>query len=218
MEDILRILMIENHTGGANLIEEMLVEAEKSGRLPGLQILFEPAADFSQGLARLERGGIDSILAGFSSPDDLSMLAELRQRYPALPVVACVRPDDESLALLAISQGATDYLLEKGGDPRTTAQVMYHVKNFVDLNASQKRLNWVEENSMRSCVASDARFSHSRNYPLHLSHDRLFRRGGDREGSGRVDCPRTPGLGARGFPEDAAFFGPHRRHDPVSDA
>ena len=146
MEDILRILMIENHTGSANLIEEMLVEAEKSGRLPGLQIHFEPAADFSQGLARLERGGIDSILAGFSSPDDLCMLAELRQRYPALPVVACVRPDHESLALLAISQGATDYLLEKGGDPRTTALVMYHVKNFVDLNASQKRLNWVEEN------------------------------------------------------------------------
>ena len=146
MEDILRVLMIEDHLEGTSLIEEMLEEAENSGRLPGLQVHFERAADFSQGLARLEQGTIDSVLTTLSVPDDLSKLADLRQKVPGLPVVACVRPKNESLALLAMSQGATDYLLMKCGDPRTTARVVRHVKDCTHLNTSQSRLDWLENN------------------------------------------------------------------------
>jgi diguanylate cyclase (GGDEF)-like protein/PAS domain S-box-containing protein len=145
MEDALRVLMIENQAGDANLIEGMLAEAENSGRLPGLSVHIDKTADFSQGLNHLEQSAIDSILIGPSTPDDLSELAELRQKYPGVPVVACVTPENESLALLAMAQGATDYLLNRGGDPRSTALVVRHVKDCARLYASQKRLNWLEE-------------------------------------------------------------------------
>jgi diguanylate cyclase (GGDEF)-like protein/PAS domain S-box-containing protein len=146
MDEPMHVLMIEDHTGGANLIEEMLVEPMNSGRLSGMQVQFEKAADFSQGLVRLEDGAVDTIFIDLSTPDDLYKLAELRQKYPGLPVVACVSPDNESLALLAMSQGATDYLLAEGGNPRTTALVMRRVKDCAYLYASQSHLDWVEEN------------------------------------------------------------------------
>ena len=144
MDDALNLLMIENQTNDANLVEEMLAEVENSGRLPGLQVHFEQAADFSLGLTRLEKGAIDAILIGLSSPDDLHELAELQQQYPGLPVVACVSLENESLALLAMSQGATDYLLNNGEDPRSTAQVVHHIKDCAHLYASQNRLDWLE--------------------------------------------------------------------------
>ena len=145
MEDVLHVLMIEDHTGDANLLRKMLVEAANTGRLPGLQVHFEQVEGFSVGLDRLEHGTFGAIIIGLSTLDDLDKLVDLRQKYPALPVVACVNPENESLAVLAMSQGATDYLLNRRGDPRTTSLVVRHIKDRAHLSACQNRLEWLEK-------------------------------------------------------------------------
>jgi diguanylate cyclase (GGDEF)-like protein/PAS domain S-box-containing protein len=158
MEEPIRFLIIDNHTGAANIIEEMLVEAEDSGQLPGLRVDLEQVTDHSQGIARLEQSAFDAILACLTAPTELDSLAELRHKTPRLPVVACTSPENEPLALLAMSQGATDYLLAKRGDPRTTALVVRHIKECARLSARQSRLDWLEENMNEAIWRADPDF------------------------------------------------------------
>ena len=146
MAEVLRVLMIEDHPGDARKIKVLLDEAETEGRLPALQVHFEQVDGFNDALERLMQGGIDTFLLSLSSPDDLPHLAEIRHKFPLVPVVACVSPGDESLALLALTQGASDYLFIGNMDIRRTASVFRHALEYVRSCASLHRLNWIEDN------------------------------------------------------------------------
>jgi diguanylate cyclase (GGDEF)-like protein/PAS domain S-box-containing protein len=146
MVEVLRVLMIEDQPGDARKVKELLDEAELAGRLPALQIRMEQVDQFAAGIERLEQGGIDTLLLSLSGPDDLHMLAEVRQKFSLIPVVVCVNPGNESLALLALTQGASDYLFTGVVDIRRTASVFRHAMAYVVSTANQRRLDWIEGN------------------------------------------------------------------------
>ncbi len=146
MAEVLHVLMMEDQPGDARKVKELLDEAELEGRLPAIQVHIEQADGYTACLERLGQGGIDTLLLSLSNPDDLHQLAEMRRKFPLIPVVACVSAGNESLALLALTQGASDYLFKGDMDVRRTASVFRHALLYVNSNASRYRLNWIENN------------------------------------------------------------------------
>ena len=149
MTVLLHAMVIGDQPDDLRRMEALLLEAEETGRLPSIQIKFEPVPDFAAAidcLAKIGRAPVDTLLLNLSSPDDLPRLAELRQAYPGLPVIASVEPSNESLALLAIAQGASDYWLHGQSNLRELASLFRHAVESARLAARCARLNWLEEN------------------------------------------------------------------------
>ncbi len=146
MAEVLRVLMVKKPPTEIQQMKKLLAETEHSGRLPSLQVRCESAADLEAAGERLAQGECDVLLLGFSGPDDLERLAGLRQDYPALPVVAWVDSANESLALLALAQGACAYLLGDRADARELGEVLRHAANAVHSQVDRRRLDWLEEN------------------------------------------------------------------------
>ena len=146
MSETLRVLVIGEQPDDVRRIENLLVEAEETSRLPVVKINFDLVLDLAAGLDRLEHHHFDALLLGLSDPDDLTTLADLRQAYPDLPIIIGVSPANESLALLAITQGASDYWLHGQSNLRDLAALFRHTLAGARLNAGSRRQNWLEEN------------------------------------------------------------------------
>jgi diguanylate cyclase (GGDEF)-like protein/PAS domain S-box-containing protein len=146
MSETLRVLVIGEQPDDVRRIENLLVEAEETSRLPVVKINFDLVLDLAAGLDRLEHHHFDALHLGLSDPDDLTKLADLRQAYPNLPIIIGVTPANESLALLAITQGASDYWLHGQSNLRDLAALYRHTLAGARLNAGSRRLNWLEEN------------------------------------------------------------------------
>jgi diguanylate cyclase (GGDEF)-like protein/PAS domain S-box-containing protein len=146
MSDTLHVLVIGEQPGDVRRMETLLVEAEETSRMPAANYSFDPVIDLAAGLDRLAHVHIDAILLGLSTPEDLLALAELRQAHPDLPIIAGVSPANESLALLALAQGASDYWLHGQSNIRDLAALFRHTLVGARFNAGVQRLNWLEEN------------------------------------------------------------------------
>jgi diguanylate cyclase (GGDEF)-like protein/PAS domain S-box-containing protein len=146
MAELLRVLMVADPPEQALQIKKLVDEAEHSGRLPALLVQFDLASRLDDFQDSIAAGAFDALLLVFSGPADLQRLAELRHSYPALPVIALVTPANEPLALLALAQGASDYLFLASADVRSLAEVFRHTATLVHSMASQRRLAWLEEN------------------------------------------------------------------------
>lgn len=112
--DPVGILLVEDSDGDARLIEIMLAGE-------GARFRLERAADLSSALARLEREGVDIILLDLGLPDStgLDTFLRVQVRVPWIPIVVMSGLDDEEVALLAVQQGAQDYLVKGGLTDRT---------------------------------------------------------------------------------------------------
>lgn len=104
----LRILLIEDNSGDARLIKEMLKDVHQ------LSIELEHADSLSFGTERLTKGGIDLVLLDLSLPDSqgVETLARLRKAFADIPVVVLTGLDNEESAIEAIGSGAQDYLVK----------------------------------------------------------------------------------------------------------
>jgi signal transduction histidine kinase len=104
----IKVLLIEDNSGDARLIKEMLAEAR------GVSFDLECTNRLSPGLKRIATGGIDVILSDLSLPDShgLDTFAEVHARAPSLPIVVLSSLDDEELAVKAVQEGAQDYLVK----------------------------------------------------------------------------------------------------------
>jgi len=72
------------------------------------------AGNGSEGIAILERMVIDGILMDIQMPvmDGLTMLKQVRERYPNIPVIAMSAELNKNKLIQAIELGANDYLLK----------------------------------------------------------------------------------------------------------
>lgn len=104
----IKVLLIEDNSGDARLIKEMLAKAR------GVNFDLECTNRLSPGLKRIGVGGIDVILSDLSLPDSqgLDTFAEVHARAPSLPIVVLSSLDDEELAVKAVQEGAQDYLVK----------------------------------------------------------------------------------------------------------
>ena len=103
-----RVLLIEDDPGDVYLLRRMLAEA--SAR----RIELEPADLLAKGLALLAEGGFDVLLVDLDLPDSsgLATFQTVRRRAPDLPVIVLSGLDDETVALVAVREGAQDYLVK----------------------------------------------------------------------------------------------------------
>ena len=107
-QPVLRVLLIEDNPGDAELVKEALADANDTA----FQVYCAEA--LLPGLDRLARGDIDLVLLDLSLPDShgLDGLNAIRTHAPNLPVVLLTGLDSESLALRAVQSGAQDYLVK----------------------------------------------------------------------------------------------------------
>ena len=108
MKDLLRVLLVEDNPGDAELIEEML---PRDGTT-----LFEVrcVARLSEALECAGADRFDIIILDLNLPDSdgLATLSTMRQQAFRMPIVVLTGNSDEQMALAAIQQGAQDYLVK----------------------------------------------------------------------------------------------------------
>jgi signal transduction histidine kinase len=104
----LHILHLEDDPNDAALIQFALEEADVACAITRV----ENQHDF---VATLEGGGIDLVLSDFSLPafDGLSATRIAQARWPNLPVILVSGTLGEELAIDALKNGATDYVLKE---------------------------------------------------------------------------------------------------------
>ncbi len=102
------VLLIEDDPDDSLLIREMLAESG-DGRFR-----VEAAQRLSEGLRRLDEGGVDVVLLDLGLPDSVGLetLGAVQQRAPDVPVVVLTGLDDEAVGLHAMREGAQDYLVK----------------------------------------------------------------------------------------------------------
>lgn len=103
----------------ALLIEDNRIEARQTqhwlGANPDVPIEVEWVDQLSTGLGRLAGGEFDVVLLDLNLPDSRGMetFTALRQRAPEVPVVVLTGSYDETLGILAVENGAADYLVKQ---------------------------------------------------------------------------------------------------------
>ena len=102
----IRVLLIEDNPGDAQLIKELLAEA--GGDAFDLLCVDR----LSMGLDHLADRGIDLVLLDLSLPDasGLDTFSTVRAYAPHVPVIVLTGLNDETLAVKAVQEGAQDHL------------------------------------------------------------------------------------------------------------
>ena len=108
MDNVSKLLLVEDNPGDARLIQEMLSEVETSK----FEVSHE--ASLQDALKRLSAGAFDVILLDLGLPDShgLDTFTNVYAQAPDVPIVVMSGFDDESFAIKAVRQGAQDYLVK----------------------------------------------------------------------------------------------------------
>ena len=104
----IRVLLIEDNSFDACVIQEMLAKAK------GASFDLECVDLLSTGLERLAKGGIDLVLLDLSLPEcqGIDAFRKLCSRAPQAPVVVMTDPAGEVTAIKAVREGAQDYFIK----------------------------------------------------------------------------------------------------------
>lgn len=103
-----KVLLIEDDPADAQLIMEILREEPENA----MEILH--VSNLADGLATLERGGIDVVLLDLTLPDSSghNTFAMLAKHVPTMPVIVLTGMDDKEMAIRIVQEGAQDYLVK----------------------------------------------------------------------------------------------------------
>lgn len=103
----MRVLLIEDNLGDAELVQEMLKEA------PG-SFTIHVAERLGIGLKFLASHDVDVVLLDLGLPDSrgLETFTKLQTRFSHLPVVIMTGSNDEALGIQAVQHGSQDYLVK----------------------------------------------------------------------------------------------------------
>jgi two-component system cell cycle response regulator len=106
--DFKRILLVEDNSGDARLMQELLIDSGSS------EFHLETVESVSDALDRLNKNEYDLILLDLSLPDGtgLDTVRRICGNSPHTPVVVLTGLEDEILAVKAIQTGAQDYLVK----------------------------------------------------------------------------------------------------------
>jgi PAS domain S-box-containing protein len=108
MSDSLRVLLVEDNPGDADLIVELLQSGVST------QYDVECVTRLSEALECVDAERFDLILLDLGLPDSdgLATLRIMRRHAVALPIIVLTGNSDERTALVAIREGAQDYLVK----------------------------------------------------------------------------------------------------------
>lgn len=122
MTEIIHALLIEDNRIEAHQTQHWLAES----RLVSIEV--EWVERLSAGLERLSRSGVDVVLLDLNLPDSrgLETLTSLHQRVPGVPIIVLTGEHDESIGILAVQQGADDYLVKQQVDGDKLPKIIYY--------------------------------------------------------------------------------------------
>lgn len=123
----LRILLLEEESGVADLARDYLVDGDW-GRLLGggsssesfLSVDVTRVGLFAEAAPFLQQGGFDVALVSLTLPDrpGLGVIRCIENDHPLMPVIVFGPVDDEGLAMQAVHEGAQDFIAKSRINPR----------------------------------------------------------------------------------------------------
>lgn len=131
----LSVLLVEDDEGDARLVEDELLE-----RLPHARIL--RSRTLAEALASLDGGGVDCVLLDLGLPDasGIDVVAKLRARLPATPLIVLTGLDDEVAGTAAVQAGAQDYLVKGSVDRKQLARSIRYAIGRHQAEESEREL------------------------------------------------------------------------------
>jgi len=179
-----RVLLIEDNPGDARLMREYLSDQA------GVSFELEHVGTLSEGLQRLDQGGIDLVLLDLSLPD--SPMPDTFKRAhaaaPEVPIIVMSGLDDERFAMQTVHEGAQDYLVKAQVEPRLLVHAMRYAierKRAEEALAQERDLfHTLLDNLPDRIFFKDAQSSFTRINQALTDH---FKIGHPREAVGRTD-------------------------------
>lgn len=146
-------LLIEDNEDDADLLRERL------SMVGATHISIEWAGTLKQGLERLERQKFDVLLLDLSLPDSFSIdtLKKCRATVPDVPIIIMAGMADQELGLLAVKEGAQDYLVKgQVGADSIHRVIRYAIeRKKIELLLQQSAMQSIEsEAKLRLAMAS----------------------------------------------------------------
>ena len=145
----IRLLVVENDEDDLLLIQEALSEMEEASYWRTWMRPCHPVfvRSLKGALSALSRERFDAALLDLHLPDSsgLEPLFRLRDEAASLPVVALADPGDESLAQIAVREGAQDYLVKTDLDCTPLARCLRYAIEREVLRANLRRMSFWDE-------------------------------------------------------------------------
>ena len=144
---VIRLLLIEDNPGDADLIREALREST----VTTYEIIW--AERLSTALQKIQSSVPDIILVDLDLPDSagLATIRRLRAAAPNLAIVAMTGNDDEQIGLAAIKAGAQDYIVKDHTDigylPRILRYAIERQQSAVKLQEVEERFERLASNA-----------------------------------------------------------------------
>ncbi len=144
--ETIKVLSIEDNSGDARLIQVMLDEAQSlAWDLPRFEL--EWVRTLTNGLARLDQGGIDVVLSDLDLPDSRAgdTFTAIHAHAPQMPIVVLTGRDDPELARQTVRAGAEDYLFKREmSGPLLAHALIYAIERQQAKQALQKAHDQLE--------------------------------------------------------------------------
>jgi DNA-binding response OmpR family regulator len=143
----LRVLLVEDNPGDADLIRDLL---SRDGSTT-FEVTHTLRLETALGLVAAE--DFDLVLLDLSLPDSAGVetVRAVRQRVPDIPVVVLTGQDDERVGLAAVHEGAQDYLVKGQVTGALVSRVLRYAierhQNSLRLRESEERLSFALEAS-----------------------------------------------------------------------
>ena len=119
-ESLVRLLLIEDNPGDADLIRELLDSTSAT------RFRLSQASRLAEGLSLLAEDGHDAVLLDLGLPDSagLETFYRLHAAVPWIPVVVFTGSVDSELGVQAVAAGAQDFLVKGTVDGNTLARLI----------------------------------------------------------------------------------------------
>jgi FOG: CheY-like receiver len=146
----MKILVIEDNPADMEIIREYLLEHP----IHSLQVLH--GRTLSEGIQRTSEESVDVILLDLGLPDSqgIATLRSIRSLRPELPIVVLTGLNDEEMGLLALQEGAQEYLVKNQMNAFSLVRSIRYAyeRNGLKRSWSVRMRNWrrARENTVRS--------------------------------------------------------------------
>ncbi len=138
----IKVLLIEDNFGDAQLISETLLE------LKGISFEVVHADRLSTGLERLAETDFDVVLLDLSLPDAkrLEPFSRVHTQAPEVPIILLTGVEDDVVAIQAVREGAQDYLVKwQVGGILLVRSILYAIERHRAEEALKKYAEQLEE-------------------------------------------------------------------------
>lgn len=117
-----RLLLVEDNPAQARLIRDQLGEADPTG----FEVTHAPTLAGALAAARSDRFDVALLDLGLPDSEPAGTLAAFQAGAPGLPVVVLTGTDDRDQGVLAVRNGAEDFLVKGQGDGRVLCRALRH--------------------------------------------------------------------------------------------